>query len=79
VVKIQVAVFWVLTPCTVVVKNRDGSTGIATVYGLDNQSSRVRFPVGAGNFSLHHRVQNDSGGPHSLLFNGYRSLGTRWR
>jgi hypothetical protein len=23
--------------------------------------SRVRFPVGAGNFSLHHRVQNGSG------------------
>jgi hypothetical protein len=23
--------------------------------------SRVRFPTGAGNFSLHHRVQNGSG------------------
>jgi len=23
--------------------------------------SRVRFPAGAGNFSLHHRVQNGSG------------------
>jgi hypothetical protein len=22
---------------------------------------RFRFPAGAGNFSLHHRVQNDSG------------------
>jgi hypothetical protein len=23
-------------------------------------SVRVRFPAGAGNFSLHHRIQNDS-------------------
>jgi hypothetical protein len=27
-------------------------------YGLDDRDSRVRFPAGAGNFSLHHRVQN---------------------
>jgi hypothetical protein len=26
-----------------------------------NNISRVRLPVGAGNFSLHHRVQNGSG------------------
>jgi hypothetical protein len=26
-----------------------------------DQGSRVRFPAGAGNFSLHHRVQNGSG------------------
>jgi hypothetical protein len=31
------------------------------VYGLDDRGSRVRFPAGAGNFSLHHRVQNGSG------------------
>jgi hypothetical protein len=31
------------------------------IYGLDDRSSRVRFPARAGNFSLHHRVQNDSG------------------
>jgi hypothetical protein len=30
-------------------------------YGLDDRGSRVRFPVGAGNFSFHHRVQNGSG------------------
>jgi hypothetical protein len=30
-------------------------------YGLDDRSSRVPFPAGAGNFSLHHRVQNGSG------------------
>jgi hypothetical protein len=32
----------------------------STGYGLDSRSSRVRFPAGAGNFSLHHRVQNGS-------------------
>jgi hypothetical protein len=38
------------------------SVGIALGYGLDNRGSRVRFPEGAGNFSLHHRcVQNGSG------------------
>jgi hypothetical protein len=39
-----------------------GSTGssvdIATSYGLDG---RVRFPVGASDFSLPHTVQTDSG------------------
>jgi hypothetical protein len=30
-------------------------------YGMDDRGSRVRFPAGAGNFSLHHRVQNGSG------------------
>jgi hypothetical protein len=30
-------------------------------YGLDVPGSRVLFPAGAGNFSLHHRVQNGSG------------------
>jgi hypothetical protein len=30
-------------------------------YGLDDRSSRVRFPAGVENFSLHHRVQNGSG------------------
>jgi hypothetical protein len=30
-------------------------------YGLDDRDSRVRFPAGTGNFSLHHRVQNGSG------------------
>jgi hypothetical protein len=42
-------------------EGRDSSVGIALDYGLDNRDSRVRFPAGAGNFSLHHRVQNDSG------------------
>jgi hypothetical protein len=40
---------------------RDSSVGIALLYGLDDWGSRVRFLAGAGNFSLHHRVQNGSG------------------
>jgi len=30
-------------------------------YGLDDRVSRFRFPAEAGNFSLHHRVQNGTG------------------
>jgi hypothetical protein len=39
--------------------SRDSSVGIA----LDDRGSRVRFPAagGAGNFSLHHSLQNGSG------------------
>jgi hypothetical protein len=53
-------------------KSRDRSVGIALGYGLDGQGSRVRFPEGAGNFSLHHRVQNGSG-DHSVSY----PMGTR--
>jgi hypothetical protein len=42
-------------------KSRDSSVGTVLGYGLNDRGSRVRFPVGAGNFSLHHRVQNGSG------------------
>jgi hypothetical protein len=54
------------------IESRDSSVGIALGYGLDDRSSRVRFPAEAGNFSLHHRVQNGSGAhPVSYL------MGTR--
>jgi hypothetical protein len=42
-------------------QTRDSSVGIELGYGLDERGSRVRFPAGAGNFSLHHRVQNGPG------------------
>jgi hypothetical protein len=42
-------------------ESRDSSVGIALGYGLDVRGSRVRFPAGARNFSLHHRLQNGSG------------------
>jgi hypothetical protein len=35
-----------------VVVSRDSSVGIALDYGLDDRGSRVRFSVGAGNFSF---------------------------
>jgi hypothetical protein len=41
-------------------ESRDSSVGIALGYGLDDRGSRVRFPAGAWNFSLHHRVQYGS-------------------
>jgi hypothetical protein len=34
---------------------------IALGYGLEDRGSGVRFPAGAGNFSLHRRVQDGSG------------------
>jgi hypothetical protein len=40
---------------------------VALGYRLDDRGSRVRFPAGAGNFSLHHRVQNGSGA-HSASY-----------
>jgi hypothetical protein len=49
------------------VKSRDSSNGKELGYGLDDRGSRVRFPAGAGNFSLHHRVQNGSGA-HSASY-----------
>jgi hypothetical protein len=33
---------------------------IALGYGLEDRGSRVRFPAGNGNFSLHHRIKNGS-------------------
>jgi hypothetical protein len=42
-------------------ESRDSSVGMALGYGLDDRGSRVRFPAGAGNFPLHHRVQTGSG------------------
>jgi hypothetical protein len=41
-------------------KSRGSSVGIVLGYGLDDWGSRIRFSTGAGNFSLHHRVQNGS-------------------
>jgi hypothetical protein len=55
-------------------QSRDSSVGITLGYGLDDRGFRVRFPVGAGNFSLHHRVQNGSGA-HSASFPGGKAAG----
>jgi hypothetical protein len=55
------------------VKSHDSSVGIALGYGLDDRGSRVRLPAGAGNFSLHHRVQNCSGAHPASYPRGTRS------
>jgi hypothetical protein len=47
--------------------SRESSVGIALGYGLDDRGSRVRFPAGVGNFSVHHRDQNGSGA-HSASY-----------
>jgi hypothetical protein len=47
---------FVINTDTVLCKSRDGSVGIALGYGLGDRGSTVRFPAGAGNFSVHHRV-----------------------
>jgi hypothetical protein len=57
---------------TSVYESRDSSVCIALSYGLDDGGSRVRFPAGAGDFSLHHRVQ-DGSGAHPASY----SMGTR--
>jgi hypothetical protein len=51
---------YILSFAYILFKSHDSSISIALGYGLDNQGSRVQFPVGAGNFSLHHCVQNSS-------------------
>jgi hypothetical protein len=60
-------------------EGRDSSVGTALGYGLDDRGSKVRFPAGAGNFSLHHRVQNDSGAhpASSPMGTGGLSLGAK--
>jgi hypothetical protein len=50
-----------LSTCSQRNGSRDSSVGVALGYGLDDRGSRVQFPAGAGNFSLHHHVQNGSG------------------
>jgi hypothetical protein len=50
------------------------SVGLALGYGLDDRGSRVRFPTGTGNFSLHHRVQNGSGSHPASYPMGTRGL-----
>jgi hypothetical protein len=54
--------------------------GRATGYGLDDPGSKVRFPAGTGNFSLHHRVQTGSGPnqPPIQWVPGDLSLAVKW-
>jgi hypothetical protein len=45
----------------IIFRSHDSSVGTALGRRLDDRGSRVRFPAEAGNFSPHHRIQNDSG------------------
>jgi hypothetical protein len=59
---------YILQSFIIYMLHRDSSVGIALGYGLDDRGCGVRFPAGAGNFSLHHSVQNGSGShPASYL------------
>jgi hypothetical protein len=60
-------------------KSHDSSVGTPLGYGLGDRGSRVRFPVGAGKFSLRHRVQNGSGStqPPIQWVPGVLSLGVK--
>jgi hypothetical protein len=55
-------------------KSLDISVGKALGYGLDDRGSRVRFPAGAGNFFLNHRVQSGSGAHPASYPMGTRAL-----
>jgi hypothetical protein len=60
--KFETGTSYIIFQCNCLSKSHDSSVSIVLGYGLDNQDSRVRFLAGAGNFSLHHHVQNGSGG-----------------
>jgi hypothetical protein len=62
-----------ITCSTHLIESRDSSVSIALGYRLDDRGSRVRFPAEAGNFSLHHRVQNGSGAHPASYPMGTRS------
>jgi hypothetical protein len=59
--------------------SRDSSVGIALGYGLEDRGSMVPFPAGAGNFSLHHRVQTGSGAHPASYTMGNGGVMGEWR
>jgi hypothetical protein len=61
-----------LVICDKVKGSYESSVGIVLDYRLDDWGSRVQFLAGAGNFSLHHCIQNVSGA-HPALY----PMGTR--
>jgi hypothetical protein len=66
-----------LTECYLIKdESRYDSVGMAAGYGLDDRMFGVRFPAGAGDFSLRHRVQIRSQPPIQWL-PGALSLGVK--
>jgi hypothetical protein len=51
---------------------RYNTTHSLTLVLLDDRGSTVRFPTGAGNFSLHNRVQNGAGAQTASYLIGTR-------
>jgi hypothetical protein len=49
-------------------KSHNSSVGIALGNWLDDRGSRVRFPAGAGNISLHHRCVHNGSGAHPASY-----------
>jgi hypothetical protein len=47
-----------------ILQSRGSSVGIVTSYGLDDRGSGVQYLVGAGSFSLLHRIHTGSGPTH---------------
>jgi hypothetical protein len=52
---------WFIITNFILIIRASSSVSIELGYRLDDRGSRVRFPAGVGNFSLHHRVKNSSG------------------
>jgi hypothetical protein len=55
-------------------KSSGSSVDIALGYGPDDRGSRVRFPVGFWNFSLHHRAKSGSGNQQASYPMGTRGF-----
>jgi hypothetical protein len=53
-------------------KSCDSSVCTVLGFGLDDRGSSFRFTAEAGNFSLHHRVQNGSGAHQASYLMGTR-------
>jgi hypothetical protein len=63
----EIHISWNFVFVRTLLENRDSSVGIGTGCGLADQMIGVRFSAGAGDFSLHHRVQTGSG-PHPASY-----------
>jgi hypothetical protein len=66
---------------TSILKNHHSSVSIAVGYRLDDRGSRVQFPAGAGNFSLHRHIRTALGPtqPPIQWVPGAFSLGVKWQ
>jgi hypothetical protein len=62
------------------IKSCDSSVNIATKLRAGRSGSRVRFPAGAGNFSLRHRVQKSRDSSVGIALGyGLDDRGSRFR